>query len=263
MDTGKDGAKTPSFQPPFSGLEFLRLRQFAIRRMAEPVGPKIRFAQCPRVPSCFAHSFKPTSSNPVPARCAAGKRWARALAIRQVRWRSRGSRRDDALHRRAPPIPRPAKWHPREGSSIFLRWRAREHWANGLHRHGYAGGSSTSPAALYQERVAGYPEYDLPLPNGKVVQADGLRAQDGAIVEAKYVNAPGTGCTPRTLENLSTVDPDKNTPWLTKPYDTDDGEAVIKFASRAEADEMIATLQIADVHAKLQQWVPDAVSLSY
>lgn len=26
MDTGKDGAKTPSFQPPFSGLEFLRLR---------------------------------------------------------------------------------------------------------------------------------------------------------------------------------------------------------------------------------------------
>ena len=46
-------------------------------------------------------------------------------------------------------------------------------------------------------------------------------------------------------------------------YDTDAGEAVIKFASRAEADEMIASLQIADAHAKLQQWAPDAVSLPY
>jgi hypothetical protein len=46
-------------------------------------------------------------------------------------------------------------------------------------------------------------------------------------------------------------------------YDTEAGEAVIKLASRAEADEMIATLQIADVHAKLQQWAPDAVSLLY
>lgn len=46
-------------------------------------------------------------------------------------------------------------------------------------------------------------------------------------------------------------------------YDTDAGEAVIKFASRAEADEMIATLQIAEVHAKLQRWAPDAVPLTY
>ncbi|KZC36499.1 MULTISPECIES: hypothetical protein [Rhodanobacter] len=37
-------------------------------------------------------------------------------------------------------------------------------------------------------------------------------------------------------------------------YDTEACEAVIKFASRAEADEMIASLQIADVHAKLQQF---------
>jgi hypothetical protein len=46
-------------------------------------------------------------------------------------------------------------------------------------------------------------------------------------------------------------------------YDTDAGEAVIKFSSRAEADEMIAALQIADVHAKLQRWAPDAVPLTY
>lgn len=46
-------------------------------------------------------------------------------------------------------------------------------------------------------------------------------------------------------------------------YDTDAGEAVIKFTSRAEAEEMIAALQIADLHAKLQRWAPDAVQLTY
>jgi hypothetical protein len=46
-------------------------------------------------------------------------------------------------------------------------------------------------------------------------------------------------------------------------YDTDAGEAVIKFSSRAEADEMIAALQIADVHAKLQRWAPDSMPLAY
>ena len=46
-------------------------------------------------------------------------------------------------------------------------------------------------------------------------------------------------------------------------FDTEAGEAVIKFASRAEADEMIATLQIEEVHAKLQRWAPDAVPLAY
>lgn len=46
-------------------------------------------------------------------------------------------------------------------------------------------------------------------------------------------------------------------------YDTDVGEAVIKFASRAQAEEMIAALQIADLHAKLQRWAPDAVPQTY
>ena len=39
-------------------------------------------------------------------------------------------------------------------------------------------------------------------------------------------------------------------------YDTDAGEAVIKFTSRAEAEQMIDALQIADVPAKLQGWAP-------
>ena len=50
-------------------------------------------------------------------------------------------------------------------------------WAEGLHKHGPAGGNAADIA--YQRRVAGHPEYDLPLPNGRVIQADGLRSQDG------------------------------------------------------------------------------------
>lgn len=46
-------------------------------------------------------------------------------------------------------------------------------------------------------------------------------------------------------------------------YDTDAGEAIIKFSSRAEVDEMIAALQIAEVHAKLQRWALDAFSRTY
>ena len=45
-------------------------------------------------------------------------------------------------------------------------------------------------------------------------------------------------------------------------YDTDAGEAVVKFANQAEADEMIAVLQIAEVHAKLKQWAPDTLPVT-
>lgn len=46
-------------------------------------------------------------------------------------------------------------------------------------------------------------------------------------------------------------------------YDADAGEAVVKFASRAEADELIAALQIQEAHAQLQRWSPDAVPTTY
>ncbi|MFC5526896.1 hypothetical protein ACFPPA_14240 [Rhodanobacter ginsengisoli] len=46
-------------------------------------------------------------------------------------------------------------------------------------------------------------------------------------------------------------------------YDADAGEAVIKFASRAEADELIAALQIQEAHAQLRRWSPDAVPDTY
>lgn len=42
-------------------------------------------------------------------------------------------------------------------------------------------------------------------------------------------------------------------------YDTDAGEAVIKFVSRAEADELIAALQIEEVHTQRERQSPDTV----
>ncbi|MFA6064177.1 MAG: hypothetical protein WC736_16430 [Gallionella sp.] len=42
-------------------------------------------------------------------------------------------------------------------------------------------------------------------------------------------------------------------------YDTVADEAVIQFASRTEADELIAALQIQELHAQLKRWSADAV----
>jgi hypothetical protein len=46
-------------------------------------------------------------------------------------------------------------------------------------------------------------------------------------------------------------------------YDADAGEAVVKFGSRAEADEMVATLQTQEADAQLRRSSLDAVSATY
>lgn len=46
-------------------------------------------------------------------------------------------------------------------------------------------------------------------------------------------------------------------------YDADAGEAVITFPSRAEADELVAALQIKEAQAQLRRWSPDAVPATY
>lgn len=46
-------------------------------------------------------------------------------------------------------------------------------------------------------------------------------------------------------------------------YDVDADEAVVKFETRAEADELIATLQIQDTHAELRHWSLDKVPPVY
>lgn len=40
-------------------------------------------------------------------------------------------------------------------------------------------------------------------------------------------------------------------------YDTDADEPVMLFATEREADDLIATLQIREVHAELSRWSPD------
>lgn len=42
-------------------------------------------------------------------------------------------------------------------------------------------------------------------------------------------------------------------------YDTDADEPVVLFSTRAEADELIAALQIQELHAQLRQWSVDAM----
>ncbi len=46
-------------------------------------------------------------------------------------------------------------------------------------------------------------------------------------------------------------------------YDADAGEAVVKFETRAEADELIAALQIEEMHAQLKRSSLDAVPTTY
>lgn len=46
-------------------------------------------------------------------------------------------------------------------------------------------------------------------------------------------------------------------------YDVDADEAVVKFDTRAEADELIAALLIQEAHAQLNRWSPDAVPPVY
>lgn len=41
-------------------------------------------------------------------------------------------------------------------------------------------------------------------------------------------------------------------------YDIEADEAVMVFASRPEADELIASLQVQELHAELQRWSPEA-----
>ena len=46
-------------------------------------------------------------------------------------------------------------------------------------------------------------------------------------------------------------------------YDTDAEEPVMLFATEREAEELVASLQIRDVHAELNRWSPDRVPTVY
>ncbi|MFE4588194.1 restriction endonuclease fold toxin-2 domain-containing protein [Streptomyces laurentii] len=69
-------------------------------------------------------------------------------------------------------------------------------WLNSLRAGGVSGGRAEEIA--YQMRVAGYPEYEVPIPagisKGNTLMVDGFRDSDGMAIEAKYVNKPGKPC---------------------------------------------------------------------
>ena len=46
-------------------------------------------------------------------------------------------------------------------------------------------------------------------------------------------------------------------------YDTDADEPVMLFATEREAEELVASLQIRELHAQLMRWSPDLVPTVY
>ncbi|MEU0336544.1 restriction endonuclease fold toxin-2 domain-containing protein [Streptomyces sp. NPDC006193] len=76
-------------------------------------------------------------------------------------------------------------------------------WLNSLRQGDVSGGRPAEVA--YQRRVAGYPEYEVPIPPGisksNTLMVDGFRDLDGMAIEAKYVNRPNQRCY-RSLEEL-------------------------------------------------------------
>ncbi|MEU7428242.1 restriction endonuclease fold toxin-2 domain-containing protein [Streptomyces sp. NPDC040750] len=76
-------------------------------------------------------------------------------------------------------------------------------WLDSLRKGDISGGKPAEQA--YQRRVAGFPEFEVPIPAGispsNTLMVDGFRNLDGMAVEAKYVNKPNQRCY-RSLEDL-------------------------------------------------------------
>ncbi len=83
-------------------------------------------------------------------------------------------------------------------------------WVNGLRPLGFGGGGDENdPANAYQLRTAGYPERLIPLPptaRKGAIAADGMRASDGYMIDAKYVKNTDEECKKDTFRKPSTFD---------------------------------------------------------
>lgn len=106
---------------------------------------------------------------------------------------------------RVQPVPPPTPPDPRFPPLTPPEQQNFQTWLNSL-RAGDVSGGTGGPVA-YQLRVAGYPEYEVPVAPGTgpgtTLMVDGFRDSDGMAVEAKYVNKPGKKCY-RSLEELRT-----------------------------------------------------------
>ncbi|MFF3172930.1 restriction endonuclease fold toxin-2 domain-containing protein [Streptomyces sp. NPDC057900] len=86
----------------------------------------------------------------------------------------------------SPPIPPDPRFPPLAGKAS-----GEFHvWLSSLRQGDVSGGKPAEMA--YQKRVAGYPEYEVPIPPGlsknSTLMVDGVRSTDGMAIEAKYVN---------------------------------------------------------------------------
>ncbi|MEV0282413.1 restriction endonuclease fold toxin-2 domain-containing protein [Streptomyces sp. NPDC050610] len=86
------------------------------------------------------------------------------------------------------PVPPPVLLSPAERKEFTTR-------VNSLKPAGFAGAGTdpSKPENAYQLRVAGYPERLVPLPKAfekETISADGMRADDGMMIDAKYVKKP-------------------------------------------------------------------------
>lgn len=103
---------------------------------------------------------------------------------------------------RVQPVPAPTPHDPRFPPLTGPQREKYRTWLASLRTGDISGGRPAEVA--YQKRVAGYPEYEVPLPAGmsksSTLMVDGFRDSDGMAIEAKYVNDPAK-CY-RTLDDL-------------------------------------------------------------
>ncbi|MEV6115980.1 restriction endonuclease fold toxin-2 domain-containing protein [Streptomyces sp. NPDC052109] len=94
------------------------------------------------------------------------------------------------------PDPRFPQLTPSQGQNF-------QTWLDSLRKGDISGGKPAEQA--YQRRVAGFPEFEVPIPAGispsNTLMVDGFRNLDGMAVEAKYVNKPNQRWY-RSLEDL-------------------------------------------------------------
>ncbi|WP_126641455.1 restriction endonuclease fold toxin-2 domain-containing protein [Embleya hyalina] len=116
-------------------------------------------------------------------------------------------------------------------------------WQSTLNAHHFANHrDEKDPDNAYQRRTAGYPEYDLPLSDGEKIQADGLRPDDGAIVEAKHVRNPDSTC--RTETSLTDAEQRELRPWEAKIF-KDDKEEITRYADAVtESKGRLTTVEL-------------------
>lgn len=128
---------------------------------------------------------------------------------------------------RVQPIPPPTPPNPRFPALTNDQQKSFRSWLQSLRAGDISGGRAAEVA--YQRRVAGYPEYEVPIPPGhstnNTLMVDGFRDSDGMAIEAKYVNDPR-----KCYRSLADLRGNHHTGKLDFLYDSD-REELAKYAA--------------------------------